>query len=100
VLTNDVQGADRVPTGPVTAGTFTGTYGTLVLAADGSYTYTLNTADADFKALHGNGNGTETFAYTITDADGDPSTANLVLNIHNNDDPVILTGLDVNGGEL
>ncbi|AKA25990.1 retention module-containing protein [Pseudomonas chlororaphis] len=100
VLTNDIQGADRVPTGPVTAGTFTGTYGTLVLAADGSYTYTLNTSDADFKALHGNGNGTETFAYTITDADGDPSTANLVLNIHNNDDPVILTGLDVNGGEL
>ncbi|WDH36892.1 retention module-containing protein [Pseudomonas chlororaphis] len=100
VLTNDVQGADRVPTGPVTAGTFTGTYGTLVLAADGTYTYTLNTADADFKALHGNGNGTETFAYTLTDADGDPSTANLVLNIHNNDDGVTLDGLDTNGGEL
>ncbi|NNB45198.1 retention module-containing protein [Pseudomonas chlororaphis] len=100
VLTNDVQGADRVPSGPVTAGTFTGTYGTLVLAADGTYTYTLNTADADFKALHGNGNGTETFAYTITDADGDPSTANLVLNIHNNDDGVTLNGLDSNGGEL
>ncbi|WP_025805134.1 retention module-containing protein [Pseudomonas chlororaphis] len=100
VLTNDVQGADRVPSGPVTAGTFTGTYGTLVLAADGTYTYTLNTAGADFKALHGNGNGTETFAYTITDADGDPSTANLVLNIHNNDDGVTLNGLDSNGGEL
>ncbi|WP_097302470.1 retention module-containing protein [Pseudomonas chlororaphis] len=100
VLSNDVQGADRVPTGPVTAGTFAGTYGTLVLAADGSYTYILNTADADFKALPGNGSGTETFAYTITDADGDPSTANLVLNIHNNDDGVTLNGLDSNGGEL
>ena len=100
VLTNDVQGADRVPTGPVTAGTFTGTYGTLVLNANGTYTYTLDTNDADFKNLHGNGNGTETFTYTITDSDGDASTANLVLNIHNNDDPVILNGLDVNGGEL
>ncbi|KPH00001.1 retention module-containing protein [Pseudomonas sp. RIT-PI-r] len=100
VLTNDVQGADRVPTGPVTAGTFTGTYGTLVLNANGTYTYTLNTNDADFKNLHGGGNGTETFAYTITDSDGDTSTANLVLNIHNNDDPVLLNGLDVNGGEL
>ncbi|WP_159814643.1 retention module-containing protein [Pseudomonas sp. 18058] len=104
VLTNDVQGADRVPTGPnagpITAGTFTGTYGTLVLNANGTYTYTLNTNDADFKALHGNGNGTETFTYTITDSDGDASTANLVLNIHNNDDPVVLNGLDVNGGEL
>jgi VCBS repeat-containing protein len=104
VLTNDVQGADRVPTGPnagpITAGTFTGTYGTLVLNANGTYTYTLNTSDADFKALHGNGNGTETFTYTITDADGDTSTANLVLQIHNNDDPVTLNGLDVYGGEL
>ncbi|PMY66241.1 MULTISPECIES: S-layer family protein, partial [unclassified Pseudomonas] len=100
VLTNDVQGADRVPTGPVTAGTFTGTYGTLVLAADGTYTYTLNTADADFKALQGNGSATETFAYTITDADGDPSTANLVLNVHNNDDCVTLHCLDIEGGEL
>ncbi len=100
VLTNDVQGADRVPTGPVTPGTFTGTFGTLVLNADGTYTYTLNTSDADFKALTGGGNGTETFAYTITDADGDTSTANLVLDIHNNDDPVLLNGLDVNGGEL
>ncbi|MBV4474925.1 retention module-containing protein [Pseudomonas botevensis] len=100
VLTNDVQGADRVPTGPITAGTFTGTYGTLVLNANGTYTYTLNTNDADFKALHGGGNGTETFTYTITDSDGDTSTANLVLQIHNNDDPVVISGLDVNGGEL
>ena len=100
VLTNDVQGADRVPTGPVTAGTFTGTYGTLELHTDGTYTYTLNTTDADFKNLHGGGNGTETFTYTITDSDGDTSTANLVLQIHNNDDPVVISGLDVNGGEL
>ncbi len=104
VLTNDVQGADRVPTGPnagpITAGTFSGTYGTLVLNANGTYTYTLNTTDADFKALHGGGNGTETFTYTITDSDGDTSTANLVLQIHNNDDPVIINGLNVNGGEL
>jgi VCBS repeat-containing protein len=104
VLTNDVQGADRVTVGenagPITPGTFTGVYGTLVLNANGTYTYTLNTSDADFKALHGGGNGTETFTYTLTDADGDTSTANLVLNVHNNDDPVTLNGLNVSGGEL
>ncbi|WP_460156018.1 retention module-containing protein [Pseudomonas sp. S2_H10] len=104
VLTNDVQGADRVTVGenagPVTPGTFTGTYGTLVLNANGTYTYTLNTSDADFKALHGGGDGTETFTYTITDSDGDSSTANLVLQIHNNDDPVTIGGLNVEGGEL
>ena len=104
VLTNDVQGADRVPTGenagPITPGTFTGTYGTLVLNANGSYTYTLNTSDADFKALNGGGNGSETFSYTLTDADGDSSAANLVLQIHNNDDSVTVGGLNVESGEL
>ncbi|MBV7556473.1 VCBS domain-containing protein, partial [Pseudomonas sp. PDM28] len=72
----------------------------LVLNANGTYTYTLNTSDADFKALHGGGDGTDTFTYTITDADGDSSTANLVLQIHNNDDPVTIGGLNVEGGEL
>ncbi|QBF25767.1 retention module-containing protein [Pseudomonas tructae] len=100
VLSNDVQGADRIQSGPITAGTFTGTYGTLVLAADGSYTYTLNPNDQDFKNLHGGGNGTETFTYTLKDADGDTSTANLVLNVSNLNDPVTLNGLNINGGEL
>ncbi|MCP1517078.1 VCBS repeat-containing protein [Pseudomonas migulae] len=102
VLSNDVQGADRVPTGPdsgpITAGTFTGTYGTLVLNANGTYTYTLNISDADFTALHNGGVGKEKFNYTLTDADGDISTATLELNIHNS--PVTLNGLDVEGGEL
>ncbi|MBA1205416.1 hypothetical protein G7009_27295, partial [Pseudomonas capeferrum] len=104
VLANDTQGADRITlsptTGPITAGTFTGTYGTLVLAADGSYTYTLNPGDADFKGLKGGGTGTETFTYTLTDADGDTSTATLTLDISNLNDPVTLNGLNVAGGEL
>ncbi|MCU9546023.1 cadherin-like domain-containing protein, partial [Pseudomonas mosselii] len=100
VLSNDLQGADRIPSGPVVAGTFVGTYGTLVLAADGSYTYTLNTNDPDFKNLNGGGNGVETFTYTLKDADGDTSTATLTLNVSNLNDPVTLGGLDVNGGEL
>ena len=100
VLSNDIQGADRVPGGPVIAGTFTGTYGTLVIAADGSYTYTLNTNDPDFKNLGGGGHGVETFTYTIKDADGDTSNATLTLNINNLNDPVKLDGLDAQGGEL
>ncbi|WP_237886522.1 retention module-containing protein [Pseudomonas sp. PGPR40] len=104
VLPNDIQGADRIAigpdSGPIIGGTFNGTYGTLVLNANGTYTYTLNTSDADFKALNGGGNGTENFVYTLTDSDGDTSTATLVLNIHDNDDPVTLDGLNVNGGEL
>ncbi|MEA9979921.1 type I secretion C-terminal target domain-containing protein, partial [Pseudomonas sp. CCC3.2] len=50
--------------------------------------------------LHDGGNGTDTFTYTLKDADGDTSQANLVLQVHNNDDPVTLNGLEVCGGEL
>ncbi|MCG6577696.1 retention module-containing protein, partial [Pseudomonas sp. AF32] len=59
VLPNDHQGADRIPvgpdSGPIIGGTFTGTYGTLVLNPNGTYTYTLNTSDPQFIALHGGG---------------------------------------------
>ncbi|MFM5793175.1 Ig-like domain-containing protein, partial [Aeromonas caviae] len=90
VITNDVQGADGAA---VTAGTLSGTYGSLVLNANGTYTYTLNPNDGDFKALTGGGVGSEVFTYTLTDADGDVSTATLTLTIKNDDDGVTITNL-------
>ena len=100
VLSNDVQGADRIASGPITPQTITGTYGTLVLAADGSYTYTLNTSDPDFINLKGGGTGVENFTYTLKDADGDSSTATLKIDVSSVDHPVVIDGLSVNGGEL
>ncbi len=101
VLTNDIQGADRIPitatSGPITAGTYTGTYGTLVLASDGTYTYTLNAAGQAFNDLHGGGKGTDSFTYTLNDADGDTSTAVLTLNITNINDAVTITAPAVGG---
>lgn len=90
VLGNDVQGADGAS---VTPAVIAGTYGTLTLNADGSYSYTLNTSDADFIALNGGGSDTEVFTYTLTDADGDSDTATLTLNIHNDDDGVFIFDL-------
>ena len=90
VITNDVQGADGAA---VTAANLSGTYGSLVLNANGTYTYTLNPNDADFKALTGGGSGSEVFTYTLTDADGDVSTATLTLTIKNDDDGVTITNL-------
>ncbi len=101
VLTNDTQGADRIAitatSGPITPGTYTGTYGTLVLASDGTYTYTLNAAGQAFNDLHGGGKGTDSFTYTLNDADGDTSTAVLTLNINNINDGVTITAPDVGG---
>ena len=67
VLANDVQGADGAA---VTPASLTGTYGSIVIAANGGYTYTLDPLDADFAALTGGGTANEVFQYTITDADG------------------------------
>ncbi|MBO0400664.1 type I secretion C-terminal target domain-containing protein [Aeromonas veronii] len=90
VITNDVQGADGAA---VTAGTLTGTYGSLVLNANGSYTYTLDPTDPQFVALPGGATGSEVFTYTLTDADGDVSTATLTLAIRSDDDGVTITNL-------
>ncbi|WP_234915631.1 retention module-containing protein [Aeromonas caviae] len=94
VITNDVQGADGAA---VTAANLSGTYGSLVLNANGTYTYTLNPNDVDFKALTGGGVGSEVFTYTLTDADGDVSTATLTLTIKNDDDGVTITNLTPKG---
>ncbi|MFQ2689930.1 retention module-containing protein [Aeromonas caviae] len=94
VITNDVQGADGAA---VTAANLSGTYGSLVLNANGTYTYTLNPNDSDFKALTGGGVGSEVFTYTLTDADGDVSTATLTLTIKNDDDGVTITNLTPKG---
>ena len=96
VYTNDKIGADGAAVaGPVTAITggtvgnaLSGTYGSITLNADGSYTYTVNSANAAVIALTAGSALTETFTYTITDADGDTDTATLTITINGNTPPV------------
>ena len=69
----------------VTGGTFTGTYGTLTLNANGTYSYTLF---ASAQALDEGENVTDSFNYTVTDNDGS-DTGTLVFHIAGlNDAPV------------
>lgn len=94
VLTNDVFGADAPADKTVTSvnggnpgEAVSGTYGTLTLNADGSYTYQLTPGvnvpkDATY---------TETFTYTITDADGDTSEATLTINITGDGNEPVVT---------
>lgn len=85
LLTNDALGFDsnggvvevsiNGNTVPVVAGQATvisGTYGTLTLEANGSYTY---------NPLSNDTNGTDVFSYTIKDGDGDPATSTLTVNV-------------------
>ena len=60
---------------------FTGTFGTFIMSADGTWTYTLDNTDDDTEALAQGEIGVGTVAYTITDANGSNSTATLSITI-------------------
>ncbi|WP_348943970.1 retention module-containing protein [Chitinibacter sp. FCG-7] len=78
--------------------TYSGLYGTLVLASNGSYTYTLNANNAAVNALGDGDTITDTFSYTVSDGDL-TDTANLVITIFGTNDGVTITGLDGQGNE-
>ncbi len=67
-----------------------GTFGTITMNPDGSYSYTLDKGNADFIALRGGQTATEKFEYTISDGAG--GTAKAVLSIvvtGENDGPTV-----------
>ncbi|MCP4128473.1 MAG: hypothetical protein GY753_15635, partial [Gammaproteobacteria bacterium] len=76
-------------TGSVGAGV-AGSYGSVNIAADGSYSYTLDNSNL---AVQGIGDGqtlTDVFTYTITDDDGNRTHTTLTITINGADDGVIL----------
>ena len=62
-------------------GNMTGSYGNLALAADGSYTYSLNNSAANVQALGRNAVVNDVFSYTLQDNALDNKTATAALTI-------------------
>ncbi|WP_377827446.1 VCBS domain-containing protein [Bradyrhizobium lupini] len=102
VLTNDtdldVQDTHTVTAVNGSAGNVAhdvaGTYGTLHLNADGSYTYTLNNAQANVQALAEGQQVTDVFSYTNSDNHGGSSSSSLTIKITgSNDGPTITSGV-------
>ena len=77
--------------GAVTPATVNLGHGTLVLGADGAYTYTLDNTNAAVNALNDGQSLTDSYTYTITDAEGSSTTATLSITINGHTDgtPVI-----------
>ncbi|MBI2754437.1 MAG: retention module-containing protein [Betaproteobacteria bacterium] len=73
-----------------TVGTFQGSYGSLALNADGTYTYTLNNGNAAVQGLDTGETLTDTFNYTVSDGVNTPSSSSLSVTIFGtNDTPTI-----------
>jgi VCBS repeat-containing protein len=75
----------------------TGTFGTFVINADGSWTYTLDNNDDDTQALGAGATGVKSIAYTITDASGASSTATLFITVQGTNDAPNAVPDDNNG---
>ena len=71
--------------------TITGTFGTLVVNQDGSYTYTVDPNNATVQALDDGATPLQdTFTYTATDQNGQTSTSTLTIDIEGmNDAPQV-----------
>ncbi|MDX1930867.1 MAG: VCBS domain-containing protein [Pirellulaceae bacterium] len=106
VLTNDtdVDGGDTKTVTGVAAGVqgsaagsvasaVSGTYGSISIAADGTYTYSVDNNNATVQALRSTSNTlTDVFTYTMQDAGGLTSTTQITVTIQGaNDAPVIAT---------
>lgn len=90
VLSNDGGSEVREVSGTVGL-PLKGTYGTLTLNGDGSYSYVVDNSNAAVEALRTNADTlTETFTYTIVDTTQATSSAVLTITIHGaNDAPQV-----------
>jgi VCBS repeat-containing protein len=103
--TETVQGvAAGTPSGPLTTGvgsTVVGSFGSLVLNADGSYTYTVNNSNATVQGLRTSTQTlTDTFTYTMMDAAGATSTTTLTVTIHGADDAPVVSNVTVSATSI
>ncbi len=70
----------------------TGNFGSITIAANGSYTYTVDNSNATVQALRTAADMlTDTFTYSFVDASGAQSTAQITVTIHGADDTAVPT---------
>ncbi len=95
VMDND-NGIDQPLT--VQPAVMTGSFGTLSLNADGSYSYVLDNSLAAIQALNTGDMETDTFSYTLEDSDGTTATADIIITIKGVTDGAPIIDVDDNNG--
>jgi len=94
--TKAVSAITHATTGSGTVGVaLAGTYGSVTINADGSYSYSIDDANASVQALKSSTDTlTDTFTYTVADAGGLTDQGNLVVTIQGaNDAPTLSTAI-------
>ena len=84
-------GAVESATGNVGVGT-AGTYGSILIDANGDYTYSLNNNHPTVAALDNGDTLTETFSYTLSDGEGGTSDATITITIDGTNDAPTVAG--------
>jgi T1SS-143 domain-containing protein len=69
-----------------------GTYGSLTIHSDGSYTYALNNDATATQSLRGDESRLDTFTYTMKDAHGLTSQAKLDITVKGSNDAAVIGG--------
>ncbi len=89
----DTLNITNVDSTPVSADntTVAGTYGTLTVNLDGTYSYAVDTSNTDVLALGDSDNLTETFTYTVDDGNGGTDTATLEITVSGSNNPPTAT---------
>ncbi len=85
VLTNDTD-LDGDALTVTSTGAQTGTYGTVTINADGTFSYVLDNASPAVQGLGIGETVTETFSYSISDGNGGTSTSTLTIIVSGADD--------------
>jgi VCBS repeat-containing protein len=89
ILVHSGASAGALVTGNVVSGNVIGSFGSISIAADGSYTFTVDNSNPTVQALRTNSDTLQdVFTYTMRDTDGVTSTTQITITIHSaNDTP-------------
>ncbi len=83
-------GSASGPLGSNVGSSVSGNYGSVTIAADGSYTYSVDNGNGSVQALAVGQTLTDTFSYTISDGRGGTSTTTLTVTINGSNDAPVL----------
>ena len=92
VLLNDTDQDTSDSINVANPGTYVGAYGSLVLNADGSYTYTLNNSAPVVQGLAGGDVVQDIFNYTVDDSNGGLDSSTLTITVNGTEDTPVISG--------